>query len=263
VRLTLPCAALCLACTNEGQPQVVPPVVLGLPDTTVPTYDDARTRVYESFLPVTLPVRRARDAELTSGDVTPYPRPPFHLATDTHITARFTVSNLDAKPQVVELLIDPWNEFVRYSPRFFTREGAPAPDLSGIDRKFTLGPNERIAGELSPDDMSELATDLATVMQLAKTPPTGKLAGAVLYNRAFDLANRSTTPDPELAPFVPKTVAGLVGFDVGLRTFAPGNVAIELVLNVEDVHGDRVIPAGETTRRAGRPAASLTPPDGP
>jgi hypothetical protein len=208
-------------------------------------------------------LRRPADGERGTGDANPYPRPPFHLASDTRITARFTLSNLTADPQTVEVLLDPWNEFVRYAPGIEVGSQVTTPNLSGIDRFFVVPPFERVEGILTPDDMVELAVDLGTAMKLHRAPPAadGSVPGAALYNRAFNVQNRSTQPDPLLAPFLPSVVAGLVGFDLGLRTSQPARVAIEVVLDVEDLNGDRVIPArDDSTRRVGRPGTTLAPP---
>ena len=252
-------------CANEGDTQVIPPVVLGMTETIAPVYDDGQMQIYESYLPVPLPLRRPTDEERPKGAADPYPRPPFHLASDTRITARFTLSNLDDKQHTVEMLIDPWNEFVRYSPGIVVSNEAATPNFSGIDCFFILPPLGRIEGILTPDDIVELATDLGTAMKLAKQPPAADsdFAGPALFNRAFNVQNRSSQPDPLLAPFIPQVIAGIVGFDLGLRTSEPAKIAIEVVLDVEDHNGDRVIPAGDDTRRVGRPGTVLAPPAAP
>lgn len=254
-----------VGCANSGETQVVPPVVLGMPETAAPTYDDGQMQIYETHLPVPLPLRRPADGERPSGQADPYPRPPFQLAADTRITARFTLSNLENKPHTVELLVDPWNEFVRYAPGVVVGDEATTPNLSGIDRFFVLPPLGRVEGIITPDDMVELATDLGTAMVLQKKPQAADspFAGPALYNRAFNVQNRSSQPDPLLAPFIPKVVAGLVGFDLGLRSYEPAKIAVEVILDVEDVNGDRVIPAGDDTRRVGRPGEALVPPAPP
>jgi hypothetical protein len=259
-------ASLSLAgCANEGETQVIPPVVLGMVETAPPTYDDGQVQIYQTFLPVPLPLRRPSDDERPRGDADPYPRPPFHNATETRITARYTISNLENKQHTVELLIDPWNEFVRYSPGVIIVDEETQPNFSGIDRFFVLPPLGRIEGILTPDDMAELATDLATAMKLERQPPPddGQFAGPALYNRAFNVQNRSSQFDPVLAPYIPTNIAGLVGFDLGLRTSAPAKIAVEVVLDIEDVSGDRVIPAGDDARRVGRPGDTLSPPAAP
>ena len=259
-------AAALGACASEGETQVEPPVVLGMLETAPPTYDDGQMQIYETFKPVPLPVRQPTDGERPQGEADPYPRPPFQLASDTRITARFTISNLENKPHTLELLIDPWNEFVRYSPGVAVGDEMTTPNLSGIDRFYILPPLGRIEGILTPDDMVELATDLGTAMAIQKHPPTDAsgFAGPVLYNRAFNVQNRSSQGDPLLGPFIPRVVAGLVGFDLGLRTYEPAKIAVEVVLDVEDVANGRVIPVGNTDQKPeGRPGRALVPPAAP
>ena len=251
------------ACASDDGTQVIPPVVLGMTDTMAPAYDDGQVKIYETYSQIALPLRKPTNDEIPKGQVDPYPRAPFHLASDTRITVRFTLSNLDNNQHTIELLLNPWNEFVRYNPGVIVNDEATTPNFSGIDRFFILPPLGRIEGIITPDDMVEMATDLATAMKLAKIPPAddSQFAGPALYNRAFNQQNRSTLFDPVLAPYIPPVVANLVGFDLGLRSYneAP-KVAVEIVLDVEDDQGDRVIPDGDTDKKQGRPGTVLSPP---
>jgi hypothetical protein len=252
-----------LGCADKGETQVIPPVVLGMLDTAAPVYDDGQEQIYEVYLPVELPLRRPTADEVPKGTSDPYPHPPFDLASDTRITARYTLSNLDNMPHEVELLVNPWNEFVRYEPGIaVVDDETTIPNFSGINPRFILGPLARIEGIITPDDFVELATDLGTVMKIAKMPPPAdsQFAGPVLYNRAFNVQNRSSQPDPVLAPYIPSVVANIVGFDLGLRTYEHAKVAVEVVLDVEDLNGDRVIAEGSDARRVGRPGTVLKPP---
>lgn len=255
--------ALPIGCADKGETQVIPPVVLGMLETASPTYNDGQVQMYEAYLPVELPLRRPADDERPTGPSDPYPRPPFHVASDTRVTARFTISNLEDKQHMVELLVNPWNEFVRYEPGIVVSDEMTTPNFSGIDRFFVIPPLGRIEGIITPDDFVELGTDLGTAMKLQKTPPAGdgQFGGPALYNRAFNIQNRSSELDPVLLPFIPGVVANIVGFDLGLRSYEPAKVAIEVVLDVEDVNGQRVIAEGDdSTRRVGRPGTALTPP---
>jgi len=254
--------ACAFGCASGEEEQVIPPVVLGMLETTGPTYDDGQEQIYEVYIPVELPLRRPTDEERLGGDAPPYPRPPFHIASQTRITARYTLSNLDNVQRTVEMLVNPWNEFVRYEPGVTEDEEMTTPNLSGIDRFFVLPPLGRIEGIITPDDMVELATDLATAMRLAQEPQTedSPFGGPTLFNRAFNVQNRSSEPDPVLGRFIPPVIAGLVGFDLGLRTREQAKVAIEVVLDVEGVEGERVIPKDGEARRVGRPGTVLSPP---
>ena len=253
---------LVAACADKGETQVVSPVILGMVETSAPTYDDGQMQIYEAYLPVELPLRRPTDDERPKGQADPYPRPPFHNASDTRITARFTISNLEDKPHVIELLLNPWNEFVHYEPGVIVDEEATTPNFSGINGRYIIPALGRIEGIITPDDFVELATDLGTAMKLQKAPfgADSQFAGPALYNRAFNVQNRSSQPDPVLGPFIPSVVANIVGFDLGLRSYDPAKVAVEVVLDVEDVNGDRVIPEGDSARKVGRPGTALSPP---
>ena len=249
-------------CAEKGETQVIPPVVLGMLETSAPTYNDGQVQIYEAYVPVELPLRRPSDEERPTGTVEPYPRAPFHLASDTRVTARFTLSNLENKQHTVELLINPWNEFVRYLPGAVVSDEMTTPNLSGIDRFFILPPLGRVEGIITPDDFVVLASDLGTAMQLQKTPPPSdsQFAGPALYNRAFNIQHRASLFDPVLAPYIPKVTANVVGFDLGLRSYEPAKVAVEVILDVEDVNGSRVVAEGSDVRRVGRPGTVLSPP---
>jgi hypothetical protein len=254
------------ACASDGDQEVLPPVVLAMVDTAPPTYDDGQQQIFQVTREVPLPFRRPESGERPSGDLAPYPDMPFHVASDSRITVRFTLSNLDDQKRVVELLIDPWNEFVRYVPGISNvGEDEILPNFSGIQRMFVLPPKGRIEGIITPDDMVELATDLTTAMSLRRRPPDamGELGGAVLYNRAFNIQNRSSEPDPVLRDWLPgpkSTVAAVTGFDLGLRTGAPARVAVEIVIDVVDLNGNRVVNTGEDDRKLRRPGTALSPP---
>lgn len=263
-------AALALsfaACSNEDEKEVMPPFVVGMENDLAPTFDDGETQIFQVSREVRLPFRRPEGDERPTGQAPPYRRPPFHLASDSRITVRFTLSNLDDAQHTVELLVDPWNEFVRYVPGTQqVREDETIPNLSGIDRFFVVPPKGRIEGILTPDDMVELAVDLTTAMRIDQAPPAddSPFAGAGLFNRAFNVQNRSSEPDPVLAPFLPLgPVAAVIGFDLGLRTYEQAKIAVEIVVDIEDLNGQRVIEDSSEERQLGRPGETLTPPAQP
>ena len=257
---------LVCACAGEDEKEVLPPVVLGMLETTGPTYDDPQQQIFQVNREVRLPYRHPNDAERPRGELAPYPRAPFHVASDSRVTVRFTLSNLDDKKHIVDLLVDPWNEFVRYVPGVsMGNEDELLPNFSGIQRIFILPAKGRVEGIITPDDMAELATDLTIAMALQRAPPDamGAFAGPALYNRAFNIQNRSSEPDPVLQPWTPgpkSMVAAVIGFDVGLRTSEPAKIAVELVIDIEDLNGERVVMDGEEGNKIGRPGDVLTPP---
>jgi len=256
------------ACAGEDEKEVLPPVVLGMLDTAAPTYDDGEQQMFQVGREVRLPFRRPTDEERPRGEQDPYPRPPFHVAADTRVTMRYTLSNLDDREHTVELLVDPWNEFVRYVPGVTAvRDDEVLPNFSGIDRFVVVPPKGRVTGIITPDDMAELAVDLTVAMALERRPPdaAGAFGGAALYNRTFNAQNRSSEPDPVLRDWMPASrtnVAAVIGFDLGLRTYEPAKVAVEVVIDIEDLDGERVVMDGEEDRQVGRPGNVLTPPAG-
>jgi hypothetical protein len=257
-----------VACSGEGEKEVLPPVVIGMLETAPPIYDDGEEQIFQVTREVRLPYRRADDGERPSGKADPYPRPAFHVTADSRVTIRFTLSNLENKQHDVALLIDPWNEFVRYVPGVSAgREDSVLPNFSGIERSFVLPPMGRVEGIITPDDMIELAADLTIAMSLQKRPPPadGNFGGAILYNRTFNVQNRSSEPDPVLRDWMPAsrdTIAAVTGFDAGLRTSEAAKIAVELVIDIEDLHGERVVMDGEDGRVMGPPGTELSPPAG-
>jgi hypothetical protein len=256
-------ACLSVAACQTGDAQVTPPVVLGMTSSMPAFYSDAQNTIYQVKLAVPLPMRKPAAAELNSAATPPYPRAPFLLESDVRIEIRFTLTNLDDTPHTVELLVDPWNEFVRYRPAIqLIDEENTRVDLSGNDTFHTLGPKERKVGVITPDDTRELAVDLATIENILAHPPDPTVPGgfstAALINRAVNLQNRSTNGDPILTPFIPAVVAGLVGFDLGLRSSAQANIAVEITVDVTDLKGNRVIVPGDTQAPIGMPSGVVS-----
>jgi hypothetical protein len=259
-----------LAACTTGDAQETPPIVLGMTDQIAPSYSDQELTLYEVQTPVELPVRKPNDQERQAlqglGDQPPYPRAPFLLVDDTRVEIRFTLSNLDDQEHTIELLLDPWNEFVRYRPGIqVVSDEETVPNFSGYDKFFVLPGKSRTQGTITSDDMRELAIDLATVQNILAQPvdPMAAMSPTMLVNRAFNLQNRSNDGDPLLTPLIPKVIAGVTGFDLGLRGYAAGNVAVEITIDVTDVNGNRVIEPGNSDPSItpmGIPHTILSPP---
>ena len=262
-------AALALAaCANTDANQVTSPIALGMTDSLGAYYSDGQLTIYEVQKPVALPIRRPTDDEVKAlGKTDPYPRSPFLLAGDLRVEVRFTLSNLDDASHNVELLLDPWNEFVRYRPGVqVVSDEETTPNFSGYDRLIVVPGKSRVVGTITADDTNELAVDLATAEAIMKNPPPdgqdGSVPIAALFNHVFNLQNRSSAPDPLIDPYIPKVIAGLTGFDLGVRTYEHATVAVEIVIDVTDLNGNRVIPAGDGAKPSGPPGTILQPPSG-
>jgi hypothetical protein len=262
-------AALCIgalmaasACASSDSNQVMPPVVLGMTSDLSPVYDDGELKLYEVQIPVELPILDPQPGAVTGNAVDPFPDPIYLHASDVRIEIRFTLSNLDDTDHNVELLVDPWNEFVRYQPGVIIVDNNAIPDFSGYDKRFVVPAKSRVGGALTPDDTTELEVDLATAMAVNAHPPSAQSAISAnqLMNRIFNLQNRSNDGDPLLTPYIPAEIPGLTGFDLGLRTEESATLAVEIVVDITDLNGNRVLPPGTKAATIGKPSDTLTPP---
>jgi hypothetical protein len=262
--LALAVCALVGACANTDANQVTQPVVLGMTSSVAPVYDDGEMQLYQVQVPVALPIRKPIDAEVDGlPPAEPYPRGPYLKASDLRLEVRYTLSNLDDAPHTVLLMLDPWNEFVRYKPGIKIGEEQAQPNLSGAERRVRIQPKSRIVGTLTPDDMTELAVDLATAENILKNPPQDANADvAGIINRAFNFQNRSNVYDPIVSPFIPHVIAGLTGFDLGLRVEEHATVAVEITIDITDLNGQRVIPSGDTSQHMIDPPDQVISPPG-
>lgn len=249
-------ASLNLGCGDQQREESLPPLQVGMTKAVAPIYDDGELRIYEVkkglAFPILAPDGNTRQA-LGEVAVEPYGRKPWITTDDIAVQLTWTISNLDDEEHVVELLVDPWNEFGRYFPGLQLTDADNEefmPNFSGIDQRYIVagknsGPESRVHGTYTYSDLEEVAIDLATVMGLIEDPPA--VAGdseeedrTVTYaNHAFHWQNRSYR-DPLITRWVPDTVAGLTGLDIGFRTEEPATVAIEVVVEIVDQNGERV-----------------------
>ena len=250
--------AAALGCSSKADQKAYDPVSLGMLPSDAPLYDDNETTIFQVSRPISLPIVSPNDIDrqrLAAAMPAPYDHIPWITSSDVKVQVSWTVSNLDSDPRNVEILIDPWNEFARYVPGVNVGEESTVPNLSGIDLLIRVGAMSRATGTFTFDDMDEMATDLATVQNIlmAFPPPAMTTPGMAptntdgpnvngMINHAFEIHNRSHDGDPLIGQYVPKTIAGLVGFDLSLRTYSAAKVAIEIVVEVVDVAGNRVRP---------------------
>lgn len=254
------------ACSDE-ETRHLPPVSVALAESVAPFYDDGELTIYQARASQMLPIIAPRPDQLgVLGEQPsdPFERRPWINRDDVRVQVTWTLSNLDPTQHEVWVMLDPWNEFGRYEPAIQIDGEEAVRDLSGIDMLFLLPGVEdgevandpRIVGTFTFDDMAELALDFATVFKIlndAVPGEDGEDPRATLINHAFNVRNRSYN-SPLLEPFRPAVVPGLVGFDFGVRTFEPANVALEILVEVQDRQGDRVARRGQSVRL-------LDPPD--
>lgn len=260
-------ALLLVSCANYDFTLVGTPAVVSISETT-PSLGSEQEPLFEVKTPILLPMRAPTAEEARSlTPLAPYPRTPFVVSTDTRVTARYVLSNLDDEDHTIEFLLDPWNEFVRYDPGPpVVNEEEILVNLSGIDRFVKIPAKGRVVGIVTPDDFLELAKDLGTVQALAQAPMTAAgdaFAGPTLYNRAFNVQNREGETDPLLRAYVPKVAASVIGFDIGMRARARMRVSLDVTYEVTDLNGERVVRPDEPKAALPRPATVITPPPPP
>jgi hypothetical protein len=275
-------AALSAGCSSDSHQESLPTVQVGMSctrtadgcESNVPAiYDDGEVQIYEVKkgvqFPILAPSEQTR-GELNAIKMTPYGRQPWVTTDDIEVQLTWTISNLDDEEHVVEMLVDPWNEFGRYYPGLQLTDPDNEeymPNFSGIDKRYIIGAassgdSSRVHGTYTYSDLTEVAVDFATVMGLIEDPPA--VMGdpedmedpTVTYaNHAFHWQNRSYN-DLLVKSWVPKVVAGLTGLDLGFRTYEPANVAIEVAVEVVDKseRQDRVRQEGDEDKPLLRPS---------
>jgi hypothetical protein len=254
-------ALMSVACGEQTHEESLPILQVGMTKAVEPIYDDGELRIFEVkkglAFPILAPSASARQ-ELNQLQVAPYGRQPWVTIADLQVQVTWTISNLDEEEHVVEMLVDPWNEFGRYYPGLQLTDADNEeymPNFSGIDERYVVGgrgsgASSRLHGTYTFSDLEETATDLATVMALLDDPPQVEGDSAeedptVTYtNHAFHWQNRSDR-DLLVAGWVPDTVAGLTGLDIGFRTYEPATVAIEVAVELVDKTGKRLRKEGE------------------
>jgi hypothetical protein len=260
------------ACGND-ETRHLAPVSVALAEGVAPVYDDGELTIYEAKTSLMLPIvaPRAEELEALSEEPSdPFERRPWVTWEDVRVQVTWTLSNLDPTDHTVWVMLDPWNEFGRYAPAIQLSGEEAVRDLSGIDMLFLLpgvtnasevANDPRIVGTFTFDDMDELALDFATVFKILSETvqsDTGEEdPSSTLVNHAFNVRNRSYN-SPLLLPYRPAVVPGLVGFDFGVRTSAPANVALEIVVEVQDRRGDRVAQRGQSVRLLDPPEAVIS-----
>ena len=252
-----------------------------------PYYADGQITLYQAQTPVALPVRKPTDAERAAlGPApkgTPYPHAPFLTAQDESVEVHFVLSNIDTVAHNVWLLIDPWNEFVRWKPGVTVVSDEETIPNNGYDKEYVLGPMSRVEGTITSDDIQEIATKLAAVENFLASPQgmqTDSTIDGQQPRPDAGLQQHLRLPEPiELDPARPLLYAvdptgrrrpdGLRprradGVRRGRRRRPPrrdgadagpaGDIAVEITMDVQDLNGNRFVPQDTTDPELGMPA---------
>jgi hypothetical protein len=260
-------AALSVGCGDQEHQESLPILQVGMTKDVAPIYDDGEMQIFEVKKGTAFPILAPSDVtrgELNRLDVDPYGRQPWVTTKDIEVQVTWTISNLDDEEHVVELLVD------RYYPGLQLTDADNEeymPNFSGIDKRYIVsgkdGASPRAHGTYTYADLTEMATDLATVMDLLANPPP--VEGdpedmedpTVTYtNHAFHWQNRSYN-DLLVQEWIPETIAGLTGLDIGFRTYEPATVAIEVAIEVVDKNGTRLQKEDEKDQRLLEPTDEI------
>jgi len=258
-----------LGCGAQEQARNLEPEQVGLTKDVPPIFEDDESKLFEVKRGLQFPILEPSAAQadaLNREVVEPYGRKPWITNKDVKVQLTWTISNLDEAEHVVEMLVDPWNEFGRYYPGMNltnAEEQEFKPNFSGIDRYYVLagkgaGASSRRHGTCTFDDMNEMAIDFATVQNMIKFPPplpNGAQSDPEMMadplptyaNHAFNFINHSYA-DVLVAPYVPQVIAGLTGVDFGFRTTEEANIVLDIQIEVVDLGQGRVQEAGSNAK---------------
>jgi hypothetical protein len=224
-------ACLLASCVLTEQRYAVENEAVALTADTAPAFvtedDDEIFIVNREFeLPIT-PPKNADLNRLTSeaeGRGLPFPRLPWVESGDLELELAYTLANQGDDTLIAGLILNGRNEFNVYTPA--------ALDFNQWERRFELGPKERVSGVISELELDEIAVDLATVVN-----------GAPVSNLVVHFQSQSGR-DERVAEYIPDVVPGLVGLTAGIMTTQAANVVLEISIRAQD-HGDRLAKRGE------------------
>jgi hypothetical protein len=212
---------------------------VALTSSTPAAFTQGMDSVYIVERRVELPVRQPSATELddlhkaASGFAKlPFPRLPWVQRGDLELQVDFTLSNLDDQTREVAVTLNGFDEFFEYQPGITLADDQVIPDYAQWERLYKLEAKQRVTRTVREEDLDEVATDLATVVN-----------GAPNSNEVVFFENKSTT-DTRSERYVPKVIPGLMGFRIGIRATGLGRVLVEASVRMRD-SGDRLAGSGQ------------------
>jgi hypothetical protein len=259
-----------VACANDDTKRSLDPVQVAMTGDLEPIFEGEDLTLYEVKRGIQFPMAAPSESDVASLQeraVAPFQRFPFITNEHVEVQVTWTLSNLDAETRNVYILVEPWNEFGRYVPGLQLidpDDGEFAPNTSGIQILLPLpgtegGDSSRRHGTFTIEDMNELAIDLATAMNMIANPPgeEARYGVAGLVNHAFAREQRSNR-DALSRPYIPGVIPGLTGIDIGLRTFEPANIALEVVVEVIDKDSGKVLEEDSDAEALPEPSVEIS-----
>ncbi len=180
-------------------------------------------------IPYRQPTQQERAAESHIGNMQiPWSHLPWLTRGDVEIQIDYTISNLDtANGASVAVTVNGFNEFQEYNPGVEVVDNKIVPDYSGWERTIHLDPGARYSGTVRQEQLDEVATDLATVVNGAPN------ANLVLH------PNSQSALDPRVQAYIPDVIPELLGVRMGMRAQGdtPPKLLLEMTVRVTDVRG--------------------------
>jgi hypothetical protein len=141
---------------------------------------------------------------------------------DIAIQVDFTLTNLDAEAHNIDVILNGANEFHEYVPRVLMDEERAIPLHSQWERRYDLGPKQRVSATVREEELDEMAVDLATVVN-----------GAPNSDEIVYFENNSAS-DKRAKPYIPQVIPGLIAVRMGMRATAASNALLEASVRVRD-----------------------------
>ncbi|MFO0686729.1 MAG: hypothetical protein U0234_32000 [Sandaracinus sp.] len=250
----LPALVLLGGC-NLSQSYVTPNgqsvVQLAMPPGTPPIAMSRESVLYSVETDVYFPVRAPSDAEMDSlnamaADASPFARMPWVRRDDYEIELNLVVTNVDTQRVTASVTVNGINEFNRYLPGFSISDNAIVADFAQWERTYSFAPGERRVLTIREEELAEIATDLASVVNTNVTfgepdPMTMMQATCSDFANEIVYFMNQGGIDERSSMCIPSVIPGLVGFVLGLRAEgSPGEpppmIAVEATVRLRDVH---------------------------
>lgn len=172
----------------------------------------------------------------------PFPRLPWVENEDLDIRVDYALENRSAESVTAVVFVDGINEFFEYTPG--------PEDFHQYERRLLVEAGQRVEGTITELELSEVAIDLATVVNGALNMALVEANGVLNTALAVQFQSQSGR-DPRVQPYIPSVIPGLVALNMGIQSGGLGggetapDLRLTLSVRVQD-HGDRVAARGES-----------------
>jgi hypothetical protein len=163
----------------------------------------------------------------------PFPRLPWIERGDLELQVDWVLTNLTAPESAdcpeataeVVVVLNGVNEFFEYEPGFLLDDDEVIANFAQWERRYVLPPGASVTGTIREEEMDEVTVDLATLVNGAPNP-----------NEVVFRENQFRR-DPDVQPFIPEVIPGLVGVKLGLRAAVATCLVLESSVRVRDLAG--------------------------